>query len=109
MGNKHTLEDDLITFKMTSKQMQRSAKKCDQNMATQKAKLKKAIEQKNTEGARIYAQNVIREKNQSLTFLRLGSRIDAVASRLETAIRMQDVNKAMGQTVKGILFAYCTL
>jgi division protein CdvB (Snf7/Vps24/ESCRT-III family) len=41
------------------------------------------------EGARIYAQNVIREKNQSLNFLRLGSRVDAVAARLETAIRMQ--------------------
>lgn len=54
------------------------------------------------EGAKIYAQNVIREKNQSLNFLRLGSRIDAVASRLETAIRMQDVNKAMAQTVKGM-------
>ena len=44
------------------------------------------------EGAKIYAQNVIREKNQALNFLRLSSRIDAVASRLETAIRMQDVN-----------------
>jgi len=54
------------------------------------------------EGAKIYAQNVIREKNQALNFLRLGSRVDAVASRLETAIRMQDVNKAMGQTVKGM-------
>lgn len=64
MGNKHTLEDDLITFKLTSKQMARSAKKCDKNMATQKEKLKKAIEQGNMEGARIYAQNVIREKNQ---------------------------------------------
>jgi charged multivesicular body protein 1 len=54
------------------------------------------------EGARIYGQNVIREKNQALNFLRLGSRIDAVSARLETAIRMQDVNKAMGQTVKGM-------
>jgi charged multivesicular body protein 1 len=54
------------------------------------------------EGAKIYAQNVIREKNQALNFLRLGSRVDAVASRLETAIRMQDVNKAMGQVVKGM-------
>ena len=41
------------------------------------------------EGARIYAQNAIREKNQSLNFLRLGSRVDAVAARLESAIRMQ--------------------
>lgn len=41
------------------------------------------------EGARIYAQNAIREKNSSLNFLRLGSRVDAVAARLESAIRMQ--------------------
>lgn len=102
MGQKHSLEDDLITFKLTSKQMLRSAKKCESNMAAQKLKLKKAIEQGNMEGAKIYAQNVIREKNQNLNFLRLSSRIDAVASRLETAIRMQDVNKAMQQTVKGM-------
>lgn len=102
MGAKHSLEDDLIQFRLTSKQMARSAKKCDKNMEAQKTKLKKAMEQGNMEGAKIYAQNVIREKNQSLNFLRLGSRIDAVASRLETAIRMQEVNKAMVMTVKGM-------
>ena len=102
MGQKHSLEDDLITFRLTSKEMARSAKKCDKNRAIQTEKLKKAIEQGNMEGARIYGQNVIREKNQSLNFLRLGSRIDAVASRLETAIRMQQVNKTMQMTVKGM-------
>jgi charged multivesicular body protein 1 len=71
-------------------------------MASNKLKLKQAIEQGNMEGARIYAQNFTREKNQSLNFLRLSSRIDAVSSRLETAIRMQQINAAMGQTVKGM-------
>ena len=65
MGSKHSLMDDLVNFKMTSKQMNASARKCEKNQATQKAKLKKAIEQKNIEGARIYAQNVIREKESS--------------------------------------------
>lgn len=102
MGAKHSLEDDLIQFRLTSKQMLRSAKKCDKNQELQKQKLTKAMKEGNMEGARIYAQNVIREKNQSLNFLRLASRIDAVASRLETAIRMQDVNKAMVMTVKGM-------
>lgn len=75
--------------------MLRSSEKCKKNAELQTAKLKKAIADKNLEGARIYAQNVIREKNQALTFLRLSSRIDAVASRLETSIRMQAVNTAM--------------
>lgn len=82
--------------------MARSAKKCEKNMEIQKEKLKTAMKQGNVEGARIYAQNVIREKNQALNFLRMGSQIDAVASRLETAIRMQEVSAAMGQTVKGM-------
>ena len=102
MGSSHSLEDDLITFKLTSKQMARSAKKCEKNEVLNKEKLKVAIKKGNMEGARIYAQDAIREKNQALNFLRLGSRIDAVASRLETSIRMQQVSQAMGQTVKGM-------
>ncbi len=63
------------------------------------------------EGARIYAQNAIRfalffllqtcllinyinsirEKNQVLNYLRLASRIDAVAARVDTAMRMRSV------------------
>eukprot|EP00605_Chrysophyceae_sp_TOSAG23-4_P003031 GSChrysophyteH1.ASY1.ANO1.3336.1 assembled CDS len=102
MGNlfsKKDLMDDLIQFRMTSKQMKRSSTKCNKNQEIQKRELKKAIEANDKESARIYAQNVIREKNQALNFLRFASRIDAVASRLETSIRITEVNKAMGQTV----------
>ena len=80
----------------------RSSQKCDKNESINKERLKQAISKGNLEGARIYAQNAIREKNQSLKFLRLASRIDAVASRLETAIRMQEVSGALGETVKGM-------
>jgi len=102
MGASHSLEDDLITFRLTRKQMERSYLKCEKNQKIQMDKLKEAMKKGNLDGAKIYAENVIREKNQALNFLRLGSRIDAVASRLETAIRMQNVSKAMGQTVKGM-------
>ena len=111
-----------------------------------------AIAQGNSEGARIYAQDAIREKNQvrraplsvlalrrgapraaqprappldssaspprrasgddvvparppavqALNCLRLGSRIDAVASRLETAVRMNQVTSSMQGVVKGM-------
>lgn len=74
-------------------------------MEAQKLKLKDAIAKGNKEGARIYAQNVIREKNQSLNFLRLSSRIDAVSSRLESAIRMQQISATMGTTVQGMTSA----
>jgi charged multivesicular body protein 1 len=90
------LEDHLFNLKYTSKQLQRQSKKNDKEVGKEKLKLKKAIEQGNIEGSKIYAENVIRLKNQSLNYLRLSSRIDAVASRVETAMRMRQVTKSMG-------------
>lgn len=50
-----------------------------------------AIQQGNLEGAKIYAETAIRKKNEALNLLRLGSRIDAVASRVQTAVTMRKV------------------
>ncbi|TMW69363.1 hypothetical protein Poli38472_001519 [Pythium oligandrum] len=99
---KNKLEDELFNMKFTAKSLIRNAKKCEKNQAAQKIKLKKAIEQGNMEGARIYAQNVIREKNQALSYLQLASRIDAVASRVQTAIAMGQLKQNMSGVVKGM-------
>lgn len=48
------------------------------------------------------SQNAIREKTQALNYLRLSSRIDAVAARLESAIRMKQVTGAMAGIVTGM-------
>jgi charged multivesicular body protein 1 len=61
-----------------------------------------AIQQGNHEGARIYAQDAIREKNQALNHLRTASRIDACSSRIETAVRMGQVTEGMKGVVKGM-------
>ena len=61
-----------------------------------------ALQQNNTEGARIYAANAIRKQNEALNLLRLSSRIDAVASRVETAVTMRQVTGNMGQVVRGM-------
>jgi charged multivesicular body protein 1 len=52
-----------------------------------------AIQQKNIEGARIYAENAIRKKNEGLNYLRLASRVDAIHSRVQTAITMKGVSQ----------------
>jgi len=92
----------LFQLKFTSKQLVRGSKKSEKNEKEQKLKLKKAIEQGNMDGAKIYAQNAIREKNMALNYLRLASRIDAVASRVESAIRMRSVTSSMANIVKGM-------
>tara|TARA_B110000305_G_C19260206_1_gene549137 strand:+ start:22 stop:636 length:615 start_codon:yes stop_codon:yes gene_type:complete len=102
MGAGPSLEDELVNLRITSKQMARSALKCEKNEKSAKAKLKKALTQQNIEGARIYGQNAIREQNQALNCLRMSSRIDAVASRLESAIRMKSVTSSMTGVVKGM-------
>ncbi len=61
-----------------------------------------ALQQGNTDGARIYAANAIRKKSESLNLLRLSSRIDAVASRVETATTMRQVTGNMTSVVKGM-------
>lgn len=92
----------MINLKITSKQMTRASKKCEKNEKAAIEKLKKAITQGNMEGARIYGQNAIREKNQALNFLKLSSRIDAVATRVETAARMGTLTKTMTGVTKGM-------
>ncbi|CAG8654801.1 4604_t:CDS:2, partial [Acaulospora colombiana] len=87
---------------LTAKQLSRQAKKASKDEVSEKAKLKKAIQQGNIEGARIYAANAIRKKNESLNLLRLSSRIDAVSSRVQTAVTMQKVTGSMASVVKGM-------
>ncbi|KAI5454998.1 Vacuolar-sorting protein SNF7 [Naganishia albida] len=96
------LEKSLFQLKFTAKSLQRQAKKATKDENAEKAKLKKALQQNNTEGARIYAANAIRKQNESLNLLRLSSRIDAVASRVETAVTMRAVTGNMGQVVRGM-------
>jgi len=96
------LEEQVFNLKFTSRQLQRQAKKSEMNVKKEEKKVKAAVEKGDMEAARIYAQNVIREKNERVNFLRLAARIDAVAKRVETACRMQTVSKSMASVVKGM-------
>ena len=46
------------------------------------------------EAARIHSENAIRQKHQSLNFLRMSARVDAVAARVQTAVTMNQVRIA---------------
>ncbi|XP_024921272.1 charged multivesicular body protein 1b isoform X2 [Cynoglossus semilaevis] len=68
----------------------------------EKSKVKKAIQKGNMEVARIHAENAIRQKNQSVNYLRMSARVDAVAARVQTAVTMNQVTKSMAGVVKGM-------
>ncbi|KXZ56950.1 hypothetical protein GPECTOR_1g857 [Gonium pectorale] len=101
MGGEKLL-DQIFNLKFTAKQLARSAVKCEKEEKAEKLKVKKAIEKGNMEGAKIYAQNAIRKKNEQLNYMKLASRLDAVVSRLETQAKMQMVQKNMAGIVKSL-------
>jgi len=96
------LEKALFNLKFTAKQLTRQAAKASKDETLEKAKLKKAIQQGHTDIAKIYAGNAIRKKNEHLNLLRLASRIDAVSSRVQTAVTMRSVTGSMANVVRGM-------
>ena len=54
--------------------------------------LNQAIQTKNLDTARIYAENAIRKKNEGLNYLRMAARVDAVSAKVQSAVTMKDVS-----------------
>ncbi|CAO2592961.1 Charged multivesicular body protein 1a [Lemmus lemmus] len=81
------MDDTLFQLKFTGKQLEKLAK------------VKKALQQKNVECARWYAENAILKKNESVNWLRMASRVDAIASKVQTAVTVKGVTKNMAQAL----------
>lgn len=84
------------------KDLERSSKKCEKDEKLEKAKAKKAIQKGNMDVARIHAENAIRQKNQSINYLRMSARVDAVASRVQSALTTRKVTGSMAGVVKAM-------
>lgn len=94
--------DVVFNMKFTAKQLSKSATKAEKEAEKEKRNVKKALEKENTEAARIYAENSIRKKSESLNLLRLASRVDAAAAQVETAMQMRQITKSMNGVVKNM-------
>ncbi|XP_022333083.1 charged multivesicular body protein 1a-like [Crassostrea virginica] len=96
------MDDMLFQLRFTTKQLERYAKKAEKDQKKEEAKVKKAIADKNIEGARIYAENAIRKKNESLNYLRFAARVDGVSARVQTAVAMKGITKQMEGVTKAL-------
>ncbi|CCX32510.1 Snf7 family [Pyronema domesticum] len=94
------LENSLIQLKVTAKELTRKAAKAAKEETAEKAKIKKAMMQGNNDIAKLYADNAIRKQKERLQLLQLASKIDAVASRIQTAVTMRRVAGDMAKVVK---------
>lgn len=89
-------------MKFAAKELDRNSKKCEKEERQEKLKCKKAIQKGQMENAKIHAENAIRQKNQSINYLRMSARVDAVASRVQTAITTKRVTQGMTGVVKAM-------
>lgn len=83
--------EHLFNLKFAVKDLERNSKKCEKQEKLEKAKAKKAIQKGNVDVARIHAENAIRQKSQSVNYLRMSARVDAVASRVQSALTTRNV------------------
>ncbi|XP_005090889.1 charged multivesicular body protein 1b [Aplysia californica] len=97
-----SMDKHLFNLKFAAKDLERQAKKSEKAEKDEKVKLKKAIQKGNLEGAKIHAENSIRQKNQALNYRRMGARIDAVAARVQTAVTTRQVTGSMAGVVKSM-------
>ncbi|EFA03602.1 charged multivesicular body protein 1b [Tribolium castaneum] len=105
MGNEMSssaMEKHLFNLKFAVKELQRSSKRCEKEEKQEKAKTKQAIQKGNMEVARIHAENAIRQKNQSLNYLKMSARVDAVASKIQSAVMTRKVTNNMAGVVKAM-------
>ncbi|XP_056631413.1 charged multivesicular body protein 1b [Diorhabda carinulata] len=105
MGNEMSssaMEKHLFNLKFAVKELERNSKKCEKEEKQEKAKTKQAIQKGNMEVARIHAENAIRQKNQSLNYLRMSARVDAVASKIQSAVTTRKVTNSMAGVVKAM-------
>ena len=113
MGNNPSqeLERQIINLKLASKQLARQSAKAEVASKKERIAVKVAIEKGNADVARIHAENSIRQKSQSINFLRynflcilllcrLSSRMEAVAQRVEASKNMQQLGISMGNVVQ---------
>ncbi|KAH8868160.1 Charged multivesicular body protein 1a [Schistosoma japonicum] len=89
----NNLQNSLIQLKIAAKQVMHLSDKAAKESKAQKERLKKALTSGDIEYGRIYAENAVRKRQESISYLRMASRFDAVQSRVQTALTMNQVVK----------------
>lgn len=91
-NSRNKLEELIFDMRLSSKQLIKLSQKAQQEEKAEQLKAKKAMEKGLMDNARINAENAIRKKTESLNYMRLSAKMDAVASRMTTASRTEDMS-----------------
>lgn len=94
-----SMDEVIFKMKFTAKQVGRQALKTEKQVSLEERKSKEALQKGNIDGARIHAENAIRNKNQAVSYMKLQSQLEAVTSKLQSQqLRAQVTNELAGVT-----------
>lgn len=82
-------------MRFTSKTIGRQAAKSQKQTALEEKKAKDAMAKNNMAGARIHAENAIRNQTEHLSYLKLQSQLEAVAGKLQAQQVRAQVSESM--------------
>lgn len=93
-----------IIFKMrfSSKTIGRQAAKSEKQIIVEQNKAKEALKKDNLAGARIHAENAIRNRSEQIGYLKLQSQLEAVAAKLHSQQFRSQVTKDMGVVTQNL-------
>jgi charged multivesicular body protein 1 len=102
MGGKSSAEmlsDTIFEMRISSKQLIKESQRCEKEEKQEKQKAMKNLEKGLIDIARINAENAIRKKNESLNYMKLSSKMDAVASRIQSATRTESMTQNFSRAI----------
>lgn len=104
MGASYTkkLEKTYIDLSITSKHMNRESRKREQESKKSRKLVETYMKKNEMEVAKIHAENSIRQKSESVKYLRLSARLDAVAQKVRSAISQQQMSDNMKNVVSNL-------
>ncbi|CAG9327680.1 unnamed protein product [Blepharisma stoltei] len=98
-SSKDTLDDTLFNLRFAGKTLIKESDRSQKEEKIEKDKAKRALEKGLIDNARIAAENAIRKKNEALNYLRLSSKLDAVASKIMSASRTEAMTRQFSQVI----------
>jgi charged multivesicular body protein 1 len=98
-----------IQMRMTSNKVGRQAAKSEKGIAVAKRKAADEMRRGNMDGARIHAESAIRLQSQSISYMRLQSQIDAVASKVKDAELARQVTADLSGVTQSLGMALGTI
>lgn len=104
-----SMQEVIFKMRYSSKTIGRQATRSEKQIAVEERKAKEALAKGNIDGARIHAENAIRNRSESLGYLKLQSQLDAVAAKLHSQNIRAQVTDNMGAVTNNLSEALSTM